>query len=389
MLELLFLLLPIAAAYGWYMGRRSAQQDKQQNADRLSSEYVAGVNFLLFNQQDKAVDLFLDMLKEDSSAFEAHLTLGNLFRSRGEIERAIRIHQSLFESNSLSFEQKLLAEQQLGRDYLAAGVYDRARNIFLQLVDEQDFRLSALQSLLAIYQATSDWHKAIDVAEKLVKMGNPQLKEEIAHFYCELALLELSSDNLDGAFLLLNKAAQSNKNGARVSIMKGRIHIARAEYEKAISVLKQVFDQNRDLVSDTLAMLYECHHHLAAWNDWEAYIQECVVGDCGATAQLYLAEIIEKRKRPEKAQIFIKQQLERHPTMRLFYKLIDYHLADAEEGRAKESLELLRNMVGEQIRSKPDYRCRKCGFTTHSLYWYCPSCRCWDTIKPIKGFDGQ
>lgn len=130
MLELLFLLLPVAAAYGWYMGRRGAQQDKQQNADRLSREYVAGVNFLLSDQQDKAVDLFLEMLKEDSSAFEAHLTLGNLFRSRGEVERAIRIHQSLMESAALSFEQRLLAVQQLGRDYVAAGVYDRAENMF-------------------------------------------------------------------------------------------------------------------------------------------------------------------------------------------------------------------------------------------------------------------
>ncbi|MFP3013370.1 MAG: lipopolysaccharide assembly protein LapB [Arsenophonus sp. NC-QC1-MAG3] len=389
MLELLFLLLPIAAAYGWHNGRRSAQQDKQQNADRLSRKYVAGINLLLFNQQDKAVDLFLDMLKEDRSVFDAHLTLGNLFRSRGEIERAIRIHQSLFESNTLSFEQKLLAAQQLGRDYLAAGVYDRARNIFLQLADKQNFCFSALQSLLTIYQAISDWHKAIDVAEKLVKMGNPQLKEEIAHFYCELALLELNSDDPDGVFLLLSKAVQSDKNASRASIMKGRIHISLAEYEKAIIVLKQVFDQDIDLVSETLAMLYECYHHLASWNDWEDYIQKCVAGDCGATAQLYLAEIIEKRKGPEKAQMFIKQQLESHPTMRLFYKLIDYHLSDAEEGREKESLELLYNMVGEQIRSKPDYCCRKCGFTTHSLYWYCPSCRSWDTIKPIKGLDGQ
>lgn len=121
MLELLFLLLPVAAAYGWYMGRRSAQQDKQQESNRLSREYVAGVNFLLSNQQDKAVDLFLDMLKEDSGTVEAHLTLGNLFRSRGEVDRAIRIHQSLMESASLSYEQRLLAIQQLGRDYMAAG----------------------------------------------------------------------------------------------------------------------------------------------------------------------------------------------------------------------------------------------------------------------------
>ena len=148
MLELLFLLLPVAAAYGWYMGRRSAQQDKQQEANRLSREYVAGVNFLLSNQQDKAVDLFLDMLKEDSGTVEAHLTLGNLFRSRGEVDRAIRIHQSLMESASLTYDQRLLAIQQLGRDYMAAGLYDRAEDMFSQLIDETDFRISALQQLL-------------------------------------------------------------------------------------------------------------------------------------------------------------------------------------------------------------------------------------------------
>ena len=141
MLELLFLLLPVAAAYGWYMGRRSAQQSKQDDASRLSRDYVAGVNFLLSNQQDKAVALFLDMLKEDTGTVEAHLTLGNLFRSRGEVDRAIRIHQSLMESASLTYDQRLLAVQQLGRDYMAAGLYDRAEDMFKQLVDETDFRL--------------------------------------------------------------------------------------------------------------------------------------------------------------------------------------------------------------------------------------------------------
>src|SRR5471032_765271 len=161
MLELLFLLLPVAAAYGWYMGRRSSQQDKQENANRLSREYVTGVNFLLSNQQDKAVDLFLEMLKEDSSTVEAHLTLGNLFRSRGEVDRAIRIHQSLMESASLTFEQRLLAVQQLGRDYMAAGLYDRAEDMFNQLVKEQDYQVFALEQLLIIHQATSDWQSAI------------------------------------------------------------------------------------------------------------------------------------------------------------------------------------------------------------------------------------
>ncbi len=212
MLEMLFLLLPVAAAYGWYMGRRSAQQDKQQDANRLSREYVAGVNFLLSNQQDKAVDLFLEMLKEDSSTVEAHLTLGNLFRSRGEVDRAIRIHQALMESASLTFEQRLLAVQQLGRDYMAAGLYDRAEDMFNQLVEEQDFRLGALQQLLIIHQATSDWHNAIEVAEKLVKMGKDNQRLEIAHFYCELALQAMGSDDLDKAMGLLKKRQRRINN---------------------------------------------------------------------------------------------------------------------------------------------------------------------------------
>ncbi|PHM52452.1 lipopolysaccharide assembly protein LapB [Xenorhabdus sp. KK7.4] len=389
MLELLFLLLPIAAAYGWYMGRRSAQQDKQQSADRLSREYVDGVNFLLSNQQDKAVDLFLDMLKEDSSAFEAHLTLGNLFRSRGEVERAIRIHQSLMESASLTFEQRLLATQQLGRDYMAAGLYDRAENMFVQLIDEKDFRESALNSLLTIYQSTSDWSKAIEVAEKLVRLGKQQFREEIAHFYCELALQGMREDGFSDAIGYLNKAAQANKNCARVSIMFGRIYMAQKEYTKATEVLKRVLEQDKQLVSEVLPMLQECYRDLVQPEGWEAFILRCVEENCGAIAEIHLADIIEQKEGRDTAQIYINRQLERHPTMRLFYRLMDYHLADAEEGRAKESLLLLRNMVGEQIRTKPDYRCHKCGFTSRSLYWHCPSCRSWDTIKPIRGLDGQ
>lgn len=389
MLELLFLLLPVAAAYGWYMGRRSAQQDKQQEANRLSREYVAGVNFLLSNQQDKAVDLFLDMLKEDSNTVEAHLTLGNLFRSRGEVDRAIRIHQALMESASLTFEQRLLAVQQLGRDYMAAGMYDRAEDMFGQLVGEEDFRLSALQQLLAIHQATSDWLKAIDVAEKLVKLGKDKQRVEIAHFYCELALQAMGSDDLDKAMGLLKRAASADNQCARVSIMVGRIYMAQGEYAKAVESLQRVLNQDKELVSETLPMLQECYQYLEQQQGWADFLKRCVEENTGATAELMLAEIIEQHEGRDVVQVYINRQLQRHPTMRVFYRLMDYHLADAEDGRAKESLLLLRDMVGEQIRTKPRYRCHKCGFTAHSLYWHCPSCRAWSSVKPIRGLDGQ
>ncbi|UBM39343.1 lipopolysaccharide assembly protein LapB [Hafnia paralvei] len=389
MLELLFLLLPVAAAYGWYMGRRSAQQDKQQEASRLSREYVAGVNFLLSNQQDKAVDLFLDMLKEDSNTVEAHLTLGNLFRSRGEVDRAIRIHQALMESASLTFDQRLLAVQQLGRDYMAAGLYDRAEEMFNQLVDEQDFKVSALQQLLIIYQATSDWQKAIDVAEKLVKQGKDQQRIEIAHFYCELSLQAMGSDDLERGLALLKKAASADKNCARVSVMLGRIYIAKDEPAKAVEALSQVLDQDKDLVSEVLPMMHDCYQQLNQPEQWVAFLRRCVEENTGAAAELMLAEVLEQNEGIEAAQVYVGRQLQRHPTMRTFYRLMDYHLAEAEEGRAKESLQLLRDMVGEQIRTKPRYRCMKCGFTAHTMYWHCPSCRAWATIKPIRGLDGQ
>ncbi|MFC3395426.1 lipopolysaccharide assembly protein LapB [Brenneria rubrifaciens] len=389
MLELLFLLLPVAAAYGWYMGRRSAQQDKEQESNRLSREYVTGVNFLLSNQQDKAVELFLDMLKDDSNTFEAHLTLGNLFRSRGEVDRAIRIHQALTESSSLTFEQRLLAVQQLGRDYVAAGLYDRAEEILNQLVEEEDFRRSALQQLLQIHQLTSDWLNAIEVAEKLVKMGKEELRVEIAHFYCEQALLALGSDDQDKALSLLKKGAAADKQCARASIMMGRIYMAQQDYARAVDSLQQVLFQDKNLVSETLPMLQECYQHLQQPLNWADFLKRCVEENTGATAELMLADILEHEQGAEAAQIYINRQLQRHPTMRVFHRLMDFHLHEAEDGRAKESLLVLRDMVGEQIRTKPRYSCHKCGFTSQSLYWHCPSCRAWASIKPIRGLDGQ
>lgn len=389
MLELLFLLLPVAAAYGWYMGRRSAQQSKQDDASRLSRDYVTGVNFLLSNQQDKAVDLFLDMLKEDTGTVEAHLTLGNLFRSRGEVDRAIRIHQSLMESASLTYDQRLLAVQQLGRDYMAAGLYDRAEGMFKQLVDETDFRLGALQQLLQIYQSTSDWQSAIEVAERLVKLGKEKHRGEIANFWCELALQQMAGNDLDKAMALLKKGAAADKNSARVSIMMGRVWMEKGDCAKAVESLERVIEQDKELVGETLEMLQTCYQQLGKIDEWEAFLRRCADENTGATADLMLAQILEQREGIESAQNYVTRQLERHPTMRVFHKLIDYHINEAEEGRAKQSLGVLRQMVGEQVRSKPRYRCQKCGFTAHTLYWHCPSCRSWSTIKPIRGLDGQ
>ncbi len=386
--ELLFLLLPVAAAYGWYMGRRSTQQSRQQNANRLSREYVAGVNFLLSNQKDKAVDLFLTMLREGSSDVDAHLTLGNLFRSRGEIERAIRIHQALMENHSLTFEQRLLAIAQLGCDYMAAGLYDRAEDMFNQLIEENDFRIAALQQLLIIYQMTSDWLKAITVSEKLLKIDREQQKNQIAHFYCELALLEVNQQRLDDALVLLKKASAADEHCARVSVMTGRIFIMQNKFVQAIHAFERVLPQDKEIVSEILPELHDCYEKTQQPGPWRAFLTHCVKENTGAMAELMLADIIEQQDGRDAAHAYIHRQLQHNPTLRVFHRLMDYHLADAEAGRAKESLLLLQGMVDEQIRTKPHYRCNQCGFAAHVLYWQCPSCKAWAAVKPLRGLDG-
>lgn len=387
MLELLFLLLPVAAAYGWYMGRRSAQQGKQQEANRLSREYVTGVNFLLSNQQDKAVDLFLDMLKEDATDVEAHLTLGNLFRSRGEVDRAIRIHQSLLESTSLDYDQRLLAIQQLGRDYMAAGLYDRAESMFKQLINENDFKVSSLKQLLSLYQLTSDWQQAIDIAEKLARADKSQQGTHIAHFYCELALQAMAGDDLDRALTLLRKAESADKNCARVSIMFGRVWTAKGEPDKAIQVLQKVPEQDAEMISEVLPLIKESYQRLGDMSQWRVFLEQCVEKHQGSMAELYLAEEIESQQGLDSAQHFLEAQLHSAPTLNGFHRLVNYYLEGTEDGRAKESLAVLRDMVAEQLRLKPRYRCQKCGFTAHAIYWHCPSCKSWSTIKPMRGLD--
>lgn len=157
--------------------------------------------------------------------------------------------------------------------------------------------------------------------------------------------------------------------------MMGRVFMAKGEYAKAVESLQRVISRDRELVSETLEMLQTCYQQLGKTAEWAEFLQRAVEENTGADAELMLADIIEARDGSEAAQVYITRQLQRHPTMRVFHKLMDYHLNEAEEGRAKESLMVLRDMVGEKVRSKPRYRCQKCGFTAYTLYWHCPSCR--------------
>ncbi|MCG9575724.1 lipopolysaccharide assembly protein LapB [Vibrio tubiashii] len=389
MLEILFLLLPIAAAYGWYMGNRSAQQDKQKQSNQISRQYVTGLNLLLSDQSDKAVDHFIELLQVDNETIDTHLALGNLFRSRGEVDRAIRIHQNLISRSGLTIDQKNIALQQLAKDYMASGFLDRAEKIFEQLVEEPDHCEAALQQLVAIYQQTREWNKAIHYASLLVKMGRKRMRTSIGHFWCELAMQEKADGNHAVAMQNFKRALSEDPKCVRASIALGKLYLDDEDYHNTIKYMEMVLEQDSDFVSEVLPTLAECYHHLGQEDELLNFLRQCIVNKAGVSAELMLAQLVAQHDGAGAAQELLTRQLVKNPTMKGFYRLMDYHLAEAEEGRAKASLGTLQKLVGEQLKVKPHYRCRKCGFSTHSMYWHCPSCKGWGTIKPIRGLDGE
>lgn len=386
MLELLFLLLPIAAAYGWYMGRRGVRIDHQQSTDRRSRNYVAGINFLLSDQPDKAVDLFIELLQVDDETIETHLALGNLFRQRGEVDRAIRIHQNLIARPSISNEQRLLSMLELARDFMAAGLLDRAEAILVELRQDEEYEEAAARMLIDIYQQMREWHKAIQIAEQSRKKLGEQIIPALANFYCELAIQDGAEPKKASNWL--KKAIATDPHCVRASLALARYLKDEGGRLAAISLLSKVADQDPDMVLEAISLLRECVRDEES-ADYAQLLLQLHDKTSSASVTLELARLIENSSGHEEAEQFILKSLKRHPTMRVFHRLMDYRLNEVESLQARESIGLLKKLVEEQIKAKPSYRCHTCGFSARTIFWQCPSCKQWGSIKPIRGLDGD
>lgn len=385
MLELLFLLLPIAAAYGWFMGRNSVRVEQRKEQEEFSKNYVTGINLLLSEQSDKAVDLFIDMLDIDSETIETHWTLGKLFRRRGEVERAIRIHQNLISRPALSEEERQHAMYELGQDYLSAGLYDRAEQMFSELQEHSNYRSESLHSLLALYEATHEWDKAIRVALKL-RRKDKHIEPTIAQFYCELADLQ---EDPTLTLKHYQKALKHDDVCVRARVALARWWLGHNKPQRAIEYLLPVTEKAPDFIPEVLPLLQEAYTQNQDEQGFTSVLHDVVLSHPCATAVVMLADIIAKRNDVVAAEQFMLAALQKNPTMKAFHKLIRFHVASADEGRARDSLRLLADMVSEQLKQRSRYRCRHCGFSGQTLYWHCPSCKTWGSIKPTRGLDGE
>lgn len=388
MLELLWLLLPVAAASGWIMAKRSGHNARRPVSREFSARYFQGLNFLLNEQPDKAIEVFLRMVEIDRDTAETHLALGNLYRRRGEVDRAIRIHQNLIARPTLSKEQRSAALLELGQDYMRAGWLDRAESLFEELLEGNAHRLPALRHLLDIYQQEKEWDKAIEVARRLDSEGGQAMKPVIAQFHCELAERALKQNDEAQAGQLIKRALGFDRRCVRASILQGRMAMRAGNGKAALKSFREVADQDVEFLPEVLEPMHQCHERLNTTAEFADYLQTVIEHYDGVSPMLMLTELLLESRGEAVATEFLTEQVRKRPSVRGLGRLIDLDLAAA-SGKSKDDLLILRALVTQLLQGKPVYRCIHCGFDGKSLHWQCPTCKEWNTVKPIHGVEGE
>lgn len=382
------LLLPVAAVSGWYVGRRGGNTPPPAAPRSISSEYFRGINYLLNEQHDKAIEVFVKVLELEDEAIDTHLALGNLFRRRGEVDRAIRVHQNIIARPGLTPVQRAHAMLELGLDYKRSGLLDRAENLFLELVESEFFTLEALRNLLDIYQQERDWNRALDYAERLEREQGEDTAQLQAQFLCELADEKLREGLDRQAESLLARAARADASCVRANLMRANILISHGEYRRAVGHLKAVESQDAAFLSETIEPLEVCYRALNRRDEFIAYLKQLAEHHLGITPVLTLAELELEERGPEEAMQVIVDELHARPTVRGVDKLLEYWLAKS-AGEAREGFSLIKNFTSRLLEQRFVYKCGSCGFTGRTLHWQCPSCKRWDTVRPIRGLQGE
>ncbi|MEQ9464653.1 MAG: lipopolysaccharide assembly protein LapB [Haliea sp.] len=392
---LVFLLLFVAIGIGWWLGRRSVHIATTD----LPGQYYKGLNYLLDGRPDGAVDAFINALEVNTETLETHIALGNLLRKRGEVDRAIRIHQNLLARPSLPRQQVHQAHLELARDYISAGLFDRAERLLLDLVkDSPEQRRASQRHLLEIFQSQREWANAIEVATALlprksllsqtgpVPLGaNRQpVAVALAHYHCELAAELLKQGSVQSARKELQQALLHDRLCVRASLMLGELECQTGNHRQAIKALRKVGQQDPDYIPETIPTLQEAYRALGEEHTLREYLEECLQANPAAPLVLAVADDIRDSTGVEASATFLSEQLAKYPSLRGLSRLIALQMGNT-EGQIRDNLSLLARLVERLLAERPTYRCSHCGFAGRQLHWFCPGCKHWGTVKSIRG----
>lgn len=382
-IELVALLLPVAAASGWYAAKQHyTRKYRTDFADPMTQAYRRGINYLLDEKTDKAIATVAHILEQNAEPLETHIALGNLFRRRGEVEKAIEIHKKLLQEPGLSAVQQEKANFELGMDYLRAGLFDRAEGIFKALEQSSVHGKAALQQMLFIYQQQKDWHNAIAWILKLRRFAKPHHGETAAHFLCELAEEAMSLHRLKDARDYLVQALKDDPDCVRASIAKGKLELGNGEYRLALETLRRVESQDPRYLPVVLPLIRQCWERQGNGHELAGYLQY-LHGEFGfITAAVELAERIRSTQGLGAAMDYLLPVLEANPDPFAISRALALLAEDGGLGSAE--MRRLCALLQPALAGKLRFQCEHCGFSASELYWRCPSCQYWGSILPAE-----
>lgn len=413
--------LPLLFALGW-MAARFDFRHMLSETRNLPDSYFKGLNFLLNEQPDRAIDAFIEVAKLDPETTELHFALGSLFRRRGEMERAIRVHQSLLSRADLPARQREFAQHELAQDFLKAGMLDRAEELFASLKDTS-FALASLRALIRIYESSHEWSKAIESVKTLGKLVDEPVPQ-LVHYHCELAQAALSAQPpaLDRAAHSLEEAAKAAevsgaKAGsaayARIEMLGATLCVARGDTAGQRDCLRAVLNEAPEFAGLVGQALMD--NYAAAGMSAEGLA--VLRGHHAQYPSLDLFNVVFRELRHQQgvdaAWGFARESLQRHPSLLGLDRLLEAELMPGKDGAAASApssegivsgltstsgssvavqpgvfsgkdLELLRRLIHRHTQRLDRYECRQCGFQARRFYWQCPGCNAWETYQPRR-----
>ena len=370
-------LLPLFFAFGWMAARIDIRQIVSESR-ALPRSYFTGLNFLLNEQPDKAIEAFIEVVKVDPETIELHFALGSLFRRRGEYDRAIRMHQNLLERPGLPEEQKVIALAELGQDYLKAGILDRAEEVFKKL-EQSPQAPAARKHLLDIYEQEKDWTRAIEMTRQVE--SNPRA---LAQYFCELASSEAAQSRPEAARRHLERALEENRKCVRASLQLGDLEMNEKNYEKAIEHWKRIESQDPAYLALAAQRLLEAHRDAGRGEEG----LRLLAGYLERYPSLDLLDTVFRQtleaKGHEEAYKLVRDELRRNPTLLGLDRLLEAQIIAAAAPDRRRDLELVRNLVHGHTLRLARYRCESCGFKARQFHWRCPGCGGWETYPPRR-----
>lgn len=372
------LLFPLFFGLGWAAARVDIRHLVNESRS-LPRSYFQGLNFLLNEQPDRAIESFVDAVKVDPQTIELHFALGGLFRRRGETERAIRMHQNLVDREDLPQDLKLQALAELGQDYLKAGLLDRAEEIFDRLRDSS-LAEDAKRNLLEIYQLEKDWEKAIAIAAELPDVAS---QKEIAEYYCELAAAEIIRSHPDVAAGHLQTALERNRKCVRASLLQGDIEVQQDKFAEAIECWQRIEQQDPTYLALVAQRLLDGYRKLERREEGLQLLRGYLERYPSLDLLDVVFQLVLESEGADAAYRLVRDELKRNPTLLGFDKLLEARLLVASPEN-RPDLDLAKGIVQGYTRRLARYRCDNCGFKARQFYWRCPACGGWETYSPKR-----